>query len=159
MLTRTGTSEAANLGVQIAQRYPGLNIPNKIWASTAERTLKTAQYFTTGLAINASDIQITQVPEGKGEGANSLTPYSSCPNYSSSAGTEQAETFQDVYSRPIIARFNAQASAFNFTKYDVYAMSLLCGYETVIRGSSPFCGLDVLNPNDWLGWEYVNDIM
>jgi acid phosphatase len=38
-------------------------------------------------------------------------------------------------------------------------MSLLCGYETVIRGSSPFCDLKVLTPNEWLGFEYTNDIM
>ncbi len=38
-------------------------------------------------------------------------------------------------------------------------MSLLCGYETVIRGSSPFCNLEVLTPNEWLGFEYTNDIM
>lgn len=38
-------------------------------------------------------------------------------------------------------------------------MSLLCGYETVIRGSSPFCNLEVLTPNEWLGFEYTNDVM
>lgn len=38
-------------------------------------------------------------------------------------------------------------------------MSLLCGYETVIRGSSPFCDLKVLSPNEWLGFEYTNDLM
>lgn len=38
-------------------------------------------------------------------------------------------------------------------------MSLLCGYETVIRGSSPFCDLSVLTPNEWLGFGYTNDIM
>ena len=37
-------------------------------------------------------------------------------------------------------------------------MSLLCGYETVIRGSSPFCSLSLLTPNEWLGFEYTNDI-
>jgi acid phosphatase len=37
-------------------------------------------------------------------------------------------------------------------------MSLLCGYETVIRGSSPFCSLSVITPNEWLGFEYTNDI-
>lgn len=35
----------------------------------------------------------------------------------------------------------------------------LCGYETVIRGSSPFCSLDVFSANDWLNFEYMNDIM
>ena len=37
-------------------------------------------------------------------------------------------------------------------------MQELCGYETVIRGSSPFCDLDVFSPNEWLGFEYMNDI-
>jgi acid phosphatase len=37
-------------------------------------------------------------------------------------------------------------------------MSLLCGYETVIRGSSPFCDTQVLTPNEWLGFEYANDL-
>ena len=34
----------------------------------------------------------------------------------------------------------------------------LCGYETVIRGSSPFCSLDLFTPNEWLGFEYMNDV-
>lgn len=38
-------------------------------------------------------------------------------------------------------------------------MHELCGYETVIRGSSPFCSLSLLTPNEWLGFEYTNDIM
>lgn len=37
-------------------------------------------------------------------------------------------------------------------------MQELCGYETVIRGESPFCDLDVFYPNDWLAFEYANDI-
>jgi acid phosphatase len=63
-----------------------------------------------------------------------------------------------VYTKAPIARFNSQAPIFNFTAYDIFAMSLLCGYETVIRGSSPFCSLSLLTPQDWLGWEYTNDI-
>jgi acid phosphatase len=35
----------------------------------------------------------------------------------------------------------------------------LCGYETVIRGSSDFCSLDLFSANDWLSFEYMNDIM
>lgn len=37
-------------------------------------------------------------------------------------------------------------------------MQLLCGYETVVRGVSPFCDLKVFTPNEWLGFEYTNDI-
>ena len=38
-------------------------------------------------------------------------------------------------------------------------MQELCGYETVIRGSSLFCSLDLFSPNEWLAFEYMNDIM
>jgi hypothetical protein len=38
-------------------------------------------------------------------------------------------------------------------------MQEMCGYETVIRGSSPFCSLELFAPNEWLGFEYANDLM
>lgn len=69
------------------------------------------------------------------------------------------QAFQKVYATPPALRFNASAPGFNFTIDDIYAMSLLCGYETVIRGLSPFCSLDVLSANERLGFEYTNDLM
>jgi hypothetical protein len=64
-----------------------------------------------------------------------------------------------VYTKPIMKRLEDQAPGFNFTADDVVGMQQLCGYETVIRGSSPFCSLDVFSSNDWLSFEYMNDIM
>ena len=61
-------------------------MPSKIWTSTAERTVKSAKSLAAGLADDASDIQVAEISEGEEEGANSLTPYESCPAYSSSAG-------------------------------------------------------------------------
>jgi acid phosphatase len=90
MLTRSGKLEAVKLGVNVAQRYQGLRVPKQIWTSTAERTVKSAQSFTQGLASDPSEITIVQISEGEEEGANSLTPYESCPAYSSSAGSKQA---------------------------------------------------------------------
>ncbi|KAG9245108.1 histidine phosphatase superfamily [Calycina marina] len=158
MLTRAGKLEATNLGVDVAQRYQSLRNPSEIWTSTADRTVKSAKSFAYGLADDAATIKIVEVSEGEEEGANSLTPYESCPEYSSSAGSDQSEEYRNVYATPAALRFNAAAPSFNFTPTDIYGMSLLCGYETVIRGSSPFCSLDVLSPNEWLGFEYTNDI-
>ncbi|KAL3426686.1 Acid phosphatase PHO1 [Phlyctema vagabunda] len=158
MLTRAGKLESTKLGVDIAQRYQDLRTPNKIWTSTAERTVKSAKSLVNGLADDASDINIVEISEGEEEGADSLTPYKGCPGYSSSAGSDQASEYQEIYTKPALGRFNAAAPAFNFTADDVYGMSLLCGYETVIRGSSPFCDLDLLSPNEWLGFEYTNDV-
>src|SRR5689334_5338223 len=37
-------------------------------------------------------------------------------------------------------------------------MQSICGYETVVRGSSPFCSLELFSPDEWLAYEYANDI-
>lgn len=60
---------------------------------------------------------------------------------------------------PILARFRAQAPALNWTTEDVTAMQELCGYKTLMRGSSAFCNLALFSPDEWLGFEYINDIM
>jgi len=91
MLTRAGKLQATNLGVDVAQRYQKLRNPQKIWTSTAERTVKSAKSFAYGLADDSSTIKIVEVSEGKEEGANSITPYKACPEYSSSAGSDQSE--------------------------------------------------------------------
>lgn len=90
MLTRSGKLEATKLGVDIAQRYQSLRTPEKIWTSTAERTVKSAKSLSYGLADDESDISVTEIYEGEEDGANSLTPYKSCPAYSSSAGSDQS---------------------------------------------------------------------
>ena len=52
-----------------------------------------------------------------------------------------------------MGRLNGPAPGRNFTADNVYGMMELCGYETVIHGSSPFCDLGLFSPDDWLGWE------
>lgn len=159
LLTRTGKLEATELAVQLSFRYPMLRAPQRIWASSASRTKTSAQSFIRGFETDDNKISLVVVPEGKEDGANSLTPYSSCPNYSGSAGSKQSSVYQDLFTAPILARFNAAVPAFNFTVDDVFGMMELCGYESVIRGSSPLCSLDLFGPDEWLGWEYTSDVM
>lgn len=158
-LTQFGKLEATTLGVDIGQRYRKLKTPQKVWASTAERTRISAQSLISGLDKSGNTTKLVQIYEGEEDGADSLTPYDSCPNYSSSAGSDQSSEFQDKYTAPIIAKFNSWAPKFNFTTDDIVGMQELCGYETVIRGSSPFCSLSLFTPDDWLAFEYANDIM
>ncbi|QDS69522.1 hypothetical protein FKW77_007454 [Venturia effusa] len=158
-LTLTGQLEAQQLGVQLSQRYLGFRAPAKVWSSTAERTTMSAKALIRGLVRRSNETELVEVPEGKEEGADSLTPYSSCPAYSSSRGSDQSSAFGKIYTKPIIARFQSEAAAFNFNKNDIIGMQQLCGYETVIRGKSPFCSLSLFTPDEWLGFEYMNDIM
>lgn len=121
--------------------------------------MKSAEGLIRGLETDDDQINLVQVYEGNEAGANSLTPYSSCDAYSSSAGSDQAEEYQDVFTAPTKARLNAMAPGFNFTTDDIIGMFEMCGYETVIRGDSPFCSLDLFTPDEWLGFEYSNDIV
>ena len=90
-LTRTGKLEAAQLGLQMSYRYPDLRLPERVWASTAERTVKSAQSFIRGLEVEDDTINLVEIYEGEEDGANSLTAYKSCPKYKSSAGSEQSQ--------------------------------------------------------------------
>ncbi|KAI0468304.1 histidine acid phosphatase [Xylaria cf. heliscus] len=159
LLTRVGRVEAAQLGATLSFRYPNLKLPAHVWTSSAERTYKSAQSLVRGLETDDNGIRVISINESSKAGANSLTPYKSCPAYSSSEGNDQSGVFLKRFTAPIAARLNALAPKFNFTSNDVYGMMELCGYESVIRGSSPFCDLDLFSPDDWLGWEYAADIM
>ncbi|KAJ6438463.1 HAD-like superfamily protein [Purpureocillium lavendulum] len=176
LLTRTGRVEAAQLGLSLSYRYPKLRLPRRVWSSTAERTVASARGLVRGLSLDDDDagggdggdggddgggggiIQVVEVPEGKRAGADSLTPYKSCEAYSSAAGSDQQRVYVDAYTKPIVARLAAAAPGFNFTTADVVAMQSLCGYDTVLRGASPFCSTDLFAPDEWLQYEYGQDV-
>ncbi|KAI1121966.1 histidine phosphatase superfamily [Nemania abortiva] len=158
LLTRVGKVEAAQLGATLSFRYPNLKLPAHVWTSSAERTYKSAQSLVRGLETDDNGIRVISIYESEKAGANSLTPYKSCPAYSSSAGSDQSSVYLEKFTAPIVARLDALAPEFNFTSNDVYGMMELCGYESVIRGRSPFCDLGLFSPDDWLGWEYTADI-
>lgn len=161
LLTRVGKLEATQLGASLSFRYPGFALPSRIWTSSAERTYESAKALIRGYepAGGDNEIGLVSVYEADAGGANTLTPYSSCPAYSGSAGSKQAAVYMEKFTKPIVARLNAAAPGFNFTSENVYGMMEMCGYESVIRGSSPFCDLDLFSADDWLGWEYTADVM
>lgn len=89
-LTKIGTLEAMSLGVELDRRYPSFAPPKKVWTSTAERTVKSAQGLISGLDRTSNLSALTQIEESKESGADSLTPYKGCPAYSSSRGSDQS---------------------------------------------------------------------
>ncbi|KAK0725275.1 histidine acid phosphatase [Lasiosphaeris hirsuta] len=159
LLTRVGKLEATQLAISLSFRYPNLRLPKRVWTSSAERTADSAQALVRGFELQENTINVVSVYESKEAGANTLTPYKSCPAYAGATGSEQSTKYREIFTKPIVARLNTLAPSFNFTDKDVFGMMELCGYESVIRGSSPFCNLDLFSPDDWLGWEYASDIM
>lgn len=160
LLTRVGKLEATQLGTSLGFRYNHLALPRRVWTSSAERTYESAKALIRGIEPAGGDdaVGLVSVYEAKQGGADTLTPYSSCPRYSGSAGSDQSSVYKAKFARPVAARLNAAAPGFNFTADDVYGMMEMCGYESVIRGSSPFCSLDLFSPDEWLGMEYTADV-
>lgn len=89
-LSRSGKLQAMNFGVELAYRYFHLRTPRKVWSASSDRTMISAEYFTKGLAIDASEVSLIGVPENKNQGLNSLTPYLSCPVYNKTIGTNES---------------------------------------------------------------------
>ena len=159
LLTRTGRLEASHLGVQMSYRYQNLKLPKNVWTSTAERTVVSAKSFVRGIEEEEDQIKVVEIYEGEESGADSLTPYKACPAYSGSIGSDQSKEYVEKYTKPIIARLHAQAPGFNWTSADVVGMFQWCGYDTVVRGSSPFCSENLFRPDEWLQFEYGQDLM
>jgi hypothetical protein len=161
-LTQTGILESYELGVQLSYRYSKmLSKQNKssfqIWTSSSQRTKQTAfQIYSGLLQTNQSNDQIISISEDKTRGINTLTPTKTCPKFSSSKGSKEANIWLNFYTKPIIKRFNSIIRNFQFVPNDILAMQQLCGYETVIRGESPFCHL--FNSEEWISFEYYFDI-
>ncbi|GMG07526.1 unnamed protein product [Aspergillus oryzae] len=133
-VTKVGYKEAVELGVNFRTRYASLPHPSKVWSSSADRTTKTAAGFIEGYTLNkTAGMDLVEVKEKKDTGVDSLTPYKSCPAY------RVNQEWVEKYTAPIKERLNAQAPNFNFTTSDIVSMFEFCGYETVIRGDSPFC--------------------
>lgn len=91
-ITRVGYQEANSLGKALRKRYSGLEAPEKVWSSSADRTVRTADGFIAGFTNNKNgSMHLQQVEESKDTGADSLTPYKSCPAYSGSYGSDQSQ--------------------------------------------------------------------
>ena len=161
-LSKLGYLESFSMGTRLAYRYPHLlpvkrNASFKVWGSDANRTIHSTKAIYAGLFGGDENIgHVVEVSEERDRGANTLTPTRTCPKFDSRAGRNKADIWLAHYAVPIMARLNAQVSGFHFSPRDVLAMQELCGYETIIRGDSRFCG--VFTPEEWLSFEYYFDI-
>lgn len=161
-LSKLGYLESFNLGTRLAYRYPNL-LPKekkasfKIWGSDEDRTRDSTKALFAGLFSGHETIgDVIMISESKDRGANSLTPTRTCPKFDTKASRNSANIWLSYYSVPIITRLNSKVPGFDFSPADVLAMQELCGYETLIRGSSKFCAL--FTPEEWLSLEYYFDI-
>ncbi|KAE8374873.1 phosphoglycerate mutase-like protein [Aspergillus bertholletiae] len=176
-LTRTspyaGTLQAFSTGVRFLTRYGHL-LPRdgttRLWASECDRVIETAQHFASGLfgldweKTERATLEI--IPETLERGANTLTPGDTCPRYIEDPtkghdnGANMLALFQDAYIPAIAERLinDEQNSALGYlNNLEVYSMQEMCGFETISRGSSPWC--DIFTHDDWENFEYARDLI
>lgn len=167
-----GTLEAFTTGVKLRTRYKDLldeavtNGPVSFWASDSSRVVDTARYFGTGFfGIDWTDLaDLYVIPETADRGADTLTPGRSCLNFRDEDnefgrlyGYKMMDDIRSVYEPPIAERLAKQNPAFAIGEDDVFTMQLLCGFETIARGKSPWC--NVFTNEEMESFEYARDVI
>ncbi|KAI9670912.1 MAG: acid phosphatase pho5 [Caeruleum heppii] len=166
-----GTLEAFTTGVKLRTRYDHLisSTPNTthFWASDSNRVIDTARYFAAGLFNidweNDERAILHVIPETSDLGADTLTPGQTCLKYRDDLtyghdyGAAQLVKFRSTYLGAIGDRFQKQNPKIRFEDAEIYSMQEMCGFETVVRGSSRWC--DVFTREDWRQFEYARDVI
>ncbi len=146
--------------------------PLNFWASDCNRVVETARYFATGLfgldwetstPKGTAKANLHIIPETFDRGADTLTPGDTCFEYRKDMyighdyGLIQLSKFRSTYLPAVAARFEAQNPGIRFTDGEIYSMQEMCGFEILVRGSSPWC--DAFSQEEWLDFEYARDVI
>ncbi|KAJ6122116.1 hypothetical protein N7512_004581 [Penicillium capsulatum] len=166
-----GTLSAFTTGVRFRTRYSSLipsNSTVRFWASDSKRVVDTARYFASGMFgldwESAGKAALQVIPETFERGANTLTPGDTCHKYLEDTvhghdyGANMLARFQEAYIPAIAQRLVTENPELGkLENMEVYSMQEMCGSETMVRGSSPWC--DVFTEDDWRNFEYARDVI
>lgn len=176
-LTRTGpysgTLGAFTTGARLLTRYQHL-LPRdskiRFWASDCQRVIETAKYFAYGLLgldwEKDGKAELEVIPETFDRRADTLTPGDTCLRYLEDTedghdkGANMLARFQKAYAPAIADRLLSEQGnpgLGSLTPAEVFSMQEMCGFETLVRGSSPWC--DVFTRDDWDNFEYARDLV
>ncbi|KAJ6179828.1 hypothetical protein N7519_010289 [Penicillium mononematosum] len=167
-----GTLGAFRTGVRFRTRYRDLvseDIRTRLWASDSDRVIDTARHFASGFFgldwESSGKAQLQVIPESFERGADTLTPGDTCLKYLEDTilghdnGMEMLAQFQETYIPAIASRLidEDNVGLNNLSSEDVYGMQEMCGFETMVRGRSPWC--EVFTEQDWYNFEYARDLL
>ncbi|RAL11045.1 putative MFS transporter [Aspergillus homomorphus CBS 101889] len=168
-----GTTQSYSTGKQFAARYEALasnQVCTNLWASDCTRVIQTARHFAAGMSGSSWDASrkaaLEIIPETSDRGADTLTPGDTCLRYIDDTehghdyGIKMLARFQQAYIPAIAARLieaEGNQALGAFSNAEVYSMQEMCGFETLVRGSSPWC--EVFGRDDWENFEYARDLL
>ena len=166
-----GTLGAFMTGVRLRTRYADLisqNSTTRFWASDSQRVIETARLFAHGFFglewEQRKTAELHIVPETFDQGADTLTPGDTCLAYLEDKtrghdfGANMLARFQESYIPEIARRLIKENPALGkLDNMEVYSMQEMCGFEIMVRGSSPWCG--VFTEKDWENFAYARDLV
>ncbi|KAF3017972.1 acid phosphatase pho5 [Penicillium rubens] len=167
-----GTLGAFRTGVIFRTRYVHLipkDIRTHLWASDSGRVIDTARHFASGFFgldwESSGKAQLQIVPESFERGGDTLTPGDTCLKYLEDTilghdnGMKMLAQFQETYIPAIASRLidEDNVGLNNLSNEDVYGMQEMCGFETMVRGTSQWC--EVFTEQDWYNFEYARDLL
>ncbi len=127
--------------------------------------IQTARYFSAGFfGLDWEEVaSLKVIPETDDLGADTLTPGDTCLRYRDDLeyghdyGVAMLVKFRKTYLGAIGDRFAKENPHFRFSDAEIYSMQEMCGFETIVRGSSQWCG--VFSHADWENFEYARDVI
>lgn len=110
-----------------------------------------------------AELQI--IPETFERRADTLTPGDTCLKYLEDTelghdnGANMQSLFRDSYTPEIADRLQSEGNEAlgRLTNLDIFSMQEMCGFETIVRGFSPWC--DVFTEDEWDHFEYARDLI
>ncbi|KAI9891870.1 MAG: acid phosphatase pho5 [Vezdaea aestivalis] len=162
-----GSLQAFTAGLKLRTRYRHLIPKNKtkFWASDSKRVIESGKYFAAGFfGLPWEDHSTLDViPETPELGGDTLTPGDTCLKYALDTeeghdyGNNVLMKFRPIYIQYIRQRLMIQNPSSEFTDTEIWSMQEMCGFETIIRGSSNWC--DVFTRKEWEAFEYARDLV
>ena len=167
-----GTLEAFTAGVKLRTKYKDLldeallTGSVSFWASDSARVIDSARYFGAAFfGISSEELATLHViPETPERGADTLTPGRTCLKYRDNAdrrgheyGYRMMDMFLSTYEPDIVKRLAKQNPNLRFAEGEIFTMQFLCGFELIVKGSSPWC--QVFTQDEWESFEYARDVI
>lgn len=129
--------------------YPRHHIRSR--SASQQRVSDTATFFTRGYlsqgnyltAPSSNRGTIISLPDSVNfTFANSLTPSSGCPAYSTGdTGSASSNVFRATYQNAIAKRLNKFLDGLTLNATDIGVMQDLCGFQAEVDGDTRFCNV------------------
>lgn len=156
-----GATQSFQSGAEIYHRYGHLvddHMLPFVRASGGDRVVNSAVNWTAGFADASGQLYHPSVsviiPET--ETSNNTLEDHMCPN--SRASQDEANSWRDMFSVPIVHRLNTAAVGADILSEDIPGLMSLCAFETVFEEKeSEFC--DLFSLKEFQAYEYYQDLL